>query len=169
MLSNIWSLIDNKLFQHSVSTIMMSIHSTRIQFVTSQALQIQNPIQWTLDPNKTEPETPTVLHASAMSWDTFCHPLLSCWHCTGWDTHYSPILWCGGPEADGRVGGPGPAKQLSGGVASLVTRPGSPSRDGSIFTPSASPEPRHHEVIFHYTSCSSLWLTFWKYKCIFTL
>ena len=29
-------------------------------------------------------------------------------------------------------------------------------------------EPRHHhEVISHYTSCSSLWLTFWKYKCIF--
>ena len=74
MLSNIWSLIDNKLFQHSVSTIMISIHSIPIQFVSSQALhryKIQSNGHWTWTKRNLK-----LLHstsASAVSWDTFRH------------------------------------------------------------------------------------------------
>ena len=164
MLSNIWSLIDNKLFQHSVSTIMISIHSIPIQFVSSRALHRDtkaNLMDIGLEQNGTW--TPTFymhLLCPEISFVTLKLPTLhrapgapgagaECghWHLTSW---HSPILWRG---CD--VGGPGPAELLSSWLS---------SRDGSIFTLSLT----HQELSCH--SCSGWWseITLLKLQTIWT-
>ena len=111
------------------------------------------------------------------TWNSYMH-LLSpscCWHCTegpglwlGWVGQSDTHLFCDARNPRLMAAWAARARLNNSLAVSLHLGSGRDYPHEMAASSHPHQESRHHqEIICHYTSCSSVWWTFWKYRCIY--